>query len=48
MANLLAVRWIALEDLIGVIYKDFEHQDRKEALSFFRERGLIDQSTGLK
>jgi hypothetical protein len=39
--NVLAVRWIALEDLIDVLYKDFEHDDKKEALAFFKERNLI-------
>lgn len=39
--NVLAVRWIALEDLIASLYKDFEHDDKKEALAFFKERNLI-------
>ena len=39
--NVLAVRWIALEDLIDVLYRDFEHKDKKEALEFFKERNLI-------
>ena len=39
--NVLAVRWIALEDLIDVLYKDFEHKDKKEALEFFKERNLM-------
>ncbi len=38
--NLLGVRWVALEDLIQVIYKDFTHYDRDEALEFFKERCL--------
>ncbi len=38
--NLLAVRWIALEDLIHVLYEDFNHVDKKEALEFFKERNL--------
>jgi hypothetical protein len=38
--NVLAVRWIALEDLIDLLYKDFEHDDKKEALAFFKERNL--------
>ncbi len=38
--NLLAVKWIALEDLINALYKDFSHPDKKEALSFFKERKL--------
>jgi hypothetical protein len=41
--NVLAVRWIALEDLIALLYKDFEHDDKKEALTFFRERNLISE-----
>jgi hypothetical protein len=39
--NVLAVRWIALEDLIDALYKNFEHEDKKEALSFFKERNLL-------
>ena len=38
--NVLAVRWIALEELINVLYKDFIHPDKEEALVFFRERRL--------
>ena len=38
--NLLAVKWIALEELIGLLYKDFVHPDKEEALEFFRERNL--------
>jgi hypothetical protein len=41
--NVLAVRWIALEDLIDLLYKDFENDDKKEALSFFKERNLISE-----
>ncbi len=41
--NVLAVRWIALEDLIDVVYKDFEHKDKNEALEFFKERNLISE-----
>jgi hypothetical protein len=41
--NVLAVRWIALEDLIEVLYKDFEHKDKKEALEFFKERNLLSE-----
>jgi hypothetical protein len=41
--NLLAVRWIALEDIIDVLYKNFEHDDKKEALEFFKERNLISE-----
>ena len=38
--NVLAVTWIALEDLIDALYRDFEHEDKKEALEFFKERNL--------
>jgi hypothetical protein len=38
--NLLAVKWIPLEDLISLLYKDFVHPDKEEALTFFRERHL--------
>jgi hypothetical protein len=38
--NVLAVKWIALEELINVLYEDFIHPDKKEALEFFRERNL--------
>ena len=38
--NVLAVTWIALEDLIEVLYQDFNHEDKKEALEFFKERNL--------
>ena len=38
--NVLAVRWVALERLINVLYKDFVHKDREDALVFFRERNL--------
>ena len=38
--NVLAIRWIALEDLIAALYQDFKHDDKKEALEFFRERNL--------
>jgi hypothetical protein len=43
--NVLAVRWIALEDLIDVLYKDFEHKDKEEALEFFKERNLFSEVT---
>lgn len=39
--TLLAVRWIALEELINLFYKDFNHADKEEALDFFKERQLI-------
>jgi hypothetical protein len=38
--NVLAVRWVALEELIDLLYKDFIHPDKQEALDFFRERKL--------
>jgi hypothetical protein len=38
--NLLAVKWIALEDLVNALYKDFSHPDKDEALEFFKERNL--------
>jgi hypothetical protein len=40
--NLLSVSWIALEDLIQVLYEDFRHEDKKEALEFFKERNLME------
>jgi hypothetical protein len=39
--NLLAIKWIALEDLIKVVYEDFNHEDKKDALEFFKERNLL-------
>jgi hypothetical protein len=41
----LAIRWIALEDLIDVLYRDFEHEDKEEALEFFKERNLLSEVT---
>lgn len=38
--NVLAVKWIALEALISLLYKDFTHSDKEEAMKFFRERNL--------
>jgi hypothetical protein len=38
--NVLAVRWIALEDLVSLIYKDFNHPDKEEAMEFFKEKNL--------
>ncbi len=38
--NVLAVKWVALEDLIKVFYTDFRHPDKEEALDFFKERHL--------
>jgi hypothetical protein len=38
--NVLAVRQIALEDLINALYKDFAHPDKGEAAAFFKERNL--------
>jgi hypothetical protein len=43
--NVLAIRWIALEDLIDVLYRDFEHEDKEEALEFFKERNLLSEVT---
>ena len=39
--NLLAVRWVALEDLVDLLYRDFEHSDKEEALAFFKDRNLL-------
>ena len=39
--NLLAVKWLALEELISLLYKDFVHPDKEEALEFFREKNLF-------
>ncbi len=39
--NVLAVRWIALENLIELLYKDFNYPDKKEAIEFFKERNLV-------
>jgi hypothetical protein len=39
--NVLAVRWIALEELIEALYRDFAHEDKKEALEFFKERNFL-------
>jgi len=38
--NVLAVKWVALEQLINVFYEDFRHPDKAEALEFFKERHL--------
>jgi hypothetical protein len=38
--NLLAVKWIALEQLVSLLYKDFVHPDKEVAMEFFRERNL--------
>ena len=38
--NVLAVKWVALEQLINVFYEDFRHPDKEEALEFFKERHL--------
>ena len=42
--NVLAVRWIALEDLIAILYRDFEHEDKKDALEFFKERNMLSEA----
>lgn len=39
--NLLAVKWIALEELISLLYKEFNHPDKEDAIEFFKERKLI-------
>jgi hypothetical protein len=39
--GLLAVKWIPLEELISLLYKDFVHVDKEEALAFFKERNLL-------
>jgi hypothetical protein len=39
--NLLAVRWISVQDLISTVYKDFNHKDTCEAIEFFKERNLM-------
>lgn len=38
--NLLAVKWIPLEGLFSLLYTDFNHPDKKEAMEFFKERNL--------
>jgi hypothetical protein len=38
--NLIAVKWIALEDLISLLYKDFNHKDKEQVIDFFKERKL--------
>ncbi|MGD0644316.1 MAG: hypothetical protein ABSA75_05360 [Candidatus Bathyarchaeia archaeon] len=38
--NLLTVKWIALEELINLLYKDFNHHDKEKAMEFFKERLL--------
>jgi hypothetical protein len=38
--HVLAVKWIPLEELIKIFYNDFNHTDKEEAMSFFRERNL--------
>lgn len=38
--RLLAVRWIDLKELISVLYRDFNHPDKEEAMKFFKERNL--------
>jgi hypothetical protein len=38
--NVLAVKWVALEQLINVFYEDFRHPDKEEAVEFFKERHL--------
>ena len=38
---LLSVSWIPIEELIRIIYSNFEHSDKKEALDFFVERNIV-------
>jgi len=38
---LLSVSWIPIEELIRIIYSNFEHSDKKEAHDFFRERNIV-------
>ena len=38
--SLLAVKLIDLKDLISLLYKDFVHPDREQAMVFFKERNL--------
>ena len=38
--TLLAVKWIALEELISLLYKVFIHSDKEGAIEFFKERKL--------
>ena len=40
-ANVLAVNWLALDDLISTLYKDFNNVDKGAAIESFRERKLI-------
>lgn len=35
-----AVKWLPLEGLIKILYGDFNHPDKDEAIDFFRERKL--------
>jgi len=37
----MAVKWIPLEELIKTLYRDFNHDDKEEAMAFFKERNLI-------
>lgn len=36
----LAVKWIALEELIDLLYNNFNHPDKEAALKFFKERNF--------
>ncbi len=38
--NILAAKWIALEKLIGLLYENFVHPDKEQAIAFFKERNL--------
>jgi hypothetical protein len=39
--NLIAIKWVALEDLVQVLYEDFNHEDKEAALEFFKERNIV-------
>ena len=38
---LLSVSFIPIEELIRIIYSNFEHSDKREALDFFVERNIV-------
>ena len=40
-ANVLAVNWLALDDLISTLYKYFNNVDKGAAIESFRERKLV-------
>jgi hypothetical protein len=39
--HLIGVKYTPLEHIISVLYTDFTHPDKEEALDFFKERNLI-------